>query len=139
MTRKSTKTTWSKQSQKRHRRMLVEALRSGEYKQTKGTLRRGNSFCCLGVACDISGLGEWEKDEGSLYQFRPVDGTRPVDGLLPEIVRSWLGFSTSAGDLDFVGADNHLHVTALSHLNDNGKRFTTIAKIIESEPEGLVK
>ena len=31
----------------------LTALRSGNYKQTKGTLRKNNSFCCLGVLCDI--------------------------------------------------------------------------------------
>ena len=36
----------------------VDALRSGEYKQTRGALRgddEGNEpkFCCLGVACDL--------------------------------------------------------------------------------------
>lgn len=35
----------------------VEALRSGEYEQGRGRLRvtdnAGDSFCCLGVACEI--------------------------------------------------------------------------------------
>ena len=32
----------------------VEALESGQYKQTKGYLSKGNNrFCCLGVACDL--------------------------------------------------------------------------------------
>ena len=35
------------------------ALESGEYKQGRGRLRDDNGFCCLGVACDLSGLGEW--------------------------------------------------------------------------------
>ncbi len=32
----------------------VDALRSGDYAQGGGVLRRGNNFCCLGVLCDIA-------------------------------------------------------------------------------------
>ena len=45
-----------------HREQWIEALRSGKYEQAKGILRDvddNNKFCCLGVACEISGLGEW--------------------------------------------------------------------------------
>lgn len=47
----------------------VAALRSGEYKQTTRKLREvyedgSVGFCCLGVLCDLSGMGRWE---GSLY------------------------------------------------------------------------
>ncbi len=31
----------------------TEALRSGEYNQCQNQLQFGDSFCCLGVACDI--------------------------------------------------------------------------------------
>lgn len=41
----------------------VAALRSGEYKQGKNTLisineDKGNTYCCLGVACAIKGIAE---------------------------------------------------------------------------------
>jgi hypothetical protein len=32
----------------------VEALRSGEYKQTQDRLQVGDSYCCLGVACVVA-------------------------------------------------------------------------------------
>ena len=35
----------------------VEALRSGKYKQGKSALKKDDSFCCLGVLCDIIGKG----------------------------------------------------------------------------------
>jgi len=41
----------------------VSALRSGAYQQGHGTLRRGDAFCCIGVLCDVSGLGEWAGSE----------------------------------------------------------------------------
>ena len=31
----------------------VKALRSGDYKQGHGRLRTDDTFCCLGVACDL--------------------------------------------------------------------------------------
>ncbi len=31
----------------------LKALRSGRYKQTKGFLRRGDHYCCIGVLCQI--------------------------------------------------------------------------------------
>lgn len=31
----------------------IKALRSGRYKQTKGTLQDRNGYCCLGVACKV--------------------------------------------------------------------------------------
>lgn len=34
----------------------VKALRSGKYKQGRGTLLEDNRFCCLGVACSIAGV-----------------------------------------------------------------------------------
>ena len=31
----------------------VKALRSGEFEQGTGYLRKGDKFCCLGVACAV--------------------------------------------------------------------------------------
>ena len=42
------------------RKKWLAALRSGEYEQATGELRDAVGFCCLGVACDISGVGKWE-------------------------------------------------------------------------------
>ena len=43
------------------KRKWLAALRSGKYQQAKAALhRQGDGFCCLGVLCDVSGLGKWE-------------------------------------------------------------------------------
>lgn len=46
------------------KQLWIDALRSGEYKQGVGVLHgRSNSFCCLGVLCDVvakNGLAELE-------------------------------------------------------------------------------
>ena len=44
-----------------NRLRVLDALRSGEYEQTDGTLkarRRDETvgYCCLGVMCDVSGI-----------------------------------------------------------------------------------
>lgn len=46
-------------------RKWVDALRSGEYKQTRGRLRSGDRFCCLGVLCEINGT-RWNAAKGWL-------------------------------------------------------------------------
>ncbi len=43
----------------------IDALRSGSYTQMRGSLRKGDCFCALGVLCDIyakEGIGEWIGD-----------------------------------------------------------------------------
>jgi hypothetical protein len=119
-------TKYTKAQQKRNRAKWVKALRSGEYRQTKSVLTNGNGFCCLGVACEISGLGHWAGDGEWEYRTK---GSSPDTAFLPNAVRDWLGLATTGGDF---GA------TSLTHLNDTGKRFPAIARIIESEPEGLL-
>lgn len=48
--------------------LWAEALRSGEYKQTQGALRRDDCFCCLGVVCDILNPAGWKYKQVSEYQ-----------------------------------------------------------------------
>ena len=48
----------------------IEELESGEYEQCRATLRNSLGFCCLGVLCDISGLGTWED---SVYKVSGKD------------------------------------------------------------------
>ena len=45
----------------------IKALRSGEYKKTKGYLHDDEGFCCLGVLCDIELDSYWHKG-ASTYQ-----------------------------------------------------------------------
>jgi hypothetical protein len=100
-------------------KLLITALRSGEYRQGTGRLRRGDAFCCLGVACDLyakaTGLGKWE---GERFATR---GDTEFNTLPPE-VQDWLGWCNR------LGATNG---NTLSILNDNGAPFSTIADIIE--------
>jgi hypothetical protein len=99
----------------------VKALRSGKYKQAKNVLYEAdrNAFCCLGVACDISGLPP-EKWHGNEYT------------VLPQEVQEKLNLSSNYGR--FIGAS----YMSLVNCNDSlGYSFERIADIIESEPKGL--
>lgn len=72
----------------------IEALRSGKYAQAVGRLRDDeNCYCCLGVLCDISGLGLWG---GNSYR---VDDDVSFFGL-PGRLQKEAGLSlTEAGEL----------------------------------------
>ncbi len=110
----------------------VKALRSGEYKQGKSYLRRGDRYCCLGVACDLyqkSDKFKLEEDvlKNKVFMF---DGNHEY---LPLKVYIWLGLTTPIG----IFTKTFNGVGTLYSLNDKGSRFKTIAKFIESEPEGL--
>jgi hypothetical protein len=115
--------TWTPEETKEHRRLWVEALRSGKYRQAIGDLRSDDGFCCLGVGCDISGLGHWEDTRYITPDFRH-EGTLETD------VQEWLGLA---------GMEGEYWETSLARLNDNDKKtLAEIADIIESEPEGLL-
>lgn len=89
----------------------VKALRSGEYKQAHGRLRDGDSFCCLGVYCDIRGA-TWDCGAAS-WCGRASRNLSLPDGLRGE-----------------VGAEAQ---EDLSFMNDNGKTFDDIAEWIEAK------
>lgn len=107
----------------------VAALRSGEYKQVTGNLRKGDGFCCLGVACDV-----FLKNGGELSiiysgQIAEYDGRV---GALPIRVRDWLGMRDRFGSIDELGTD-------LASLNDQGKPFDSIADVIDEHKDELFR
>lgn len=114
---------YTAEEQKEHRKQLVAALRSGNYQQTTKVLKDENGFCCLGVACDISGLGEWTASN------RYKTPTKTEVCVLPPIVADWLGID-QAGRFINDGLKDALWVK-----NDMSRMtFNEIADIIESEP-----
>lgn len=102
----------------------VEALRSGKYLQNKGALRKDNSFCCLGVACDVAKLFWTLRLNTGFYS---VLDKRDTDSFsnemsLPETLRKQLGLSSA-------------QQSALAHLNDfENSSFEEIADAIEKMP-----
>jgi hypothetical protein len=126
----------------------VKALRSGKFKQTKNRLKRTNtqgkvSHCCLGVLCElyndemIKNKKEKLKEtiQSSAYHEKQVthsfDG---IDDILPKKVMNWSGLGTDDGGFD---DPDTTKPSKLTEMNDEGKRFTTIANFIEKNWENL--
>lgn len=102
-------------------KLLTDALRSGEYKQHFGNLRRDDRFCILGVACDIyakkTGKAYWTKNN-----FQSVNGTSFVS--MPYCVNRWFDFKSVS--------------STLMKLNDNEKlTFEQLADFIDKEGDDL--
>ena len=94
----------------------VKALRSGEYKQGRCSLRDvTDCHCCLGVLCDLHG-DKWDKlPDGSGWRY---DGIGIL--YLPDSVRKW-------ADIPL----NEPHTSKLMGMNDQGVPFAEIADYIE--------
>lgn len=96
----------------------VTALRSGEYKQGQGLLRRrekgGDVYCCLGVLAHLVAPEEWSKNTRYNGAYLHNEGYQNLGYHIFEMV----GLPPETSD-------------HLVDMNDTGKRFTTIAKWIE--------
>lgn len=104
---------------------LVEALRSGKYKQGRGRLRDAGCFCFWGVACDISGVGQWEGDGALCFTTKGSDFK--AYALPSPLVESWLGFNVEA-TVKIDGISDSL----MGH-NDTGSTFEQLADAIEQQ------
>lgn len=108
------------------KRVWLEALRSGEYKQTKGTLHNlcDGGFCCLGVAAKVWGVAtpermgvkEWENYKGE--QAPSGAGDPSYYAALEELAGGW--------------ARKRFIAKGIA-MNDEGKSFAEIADMIEKE------
>ena len=113
----------------------VDALRSGKYEQGSERLRSVSGFCCLGVLCDI-----YAKEHDVEWDFRGNEETnlQPMDywyfddqsEFLPESVMDWAELKTNNPSLR---VDDEEYVGEVSHLNDAGYTFTTIADLIQAQ------
>ena len=132
----------------------VKALRSGKFKQGEGTLKQFNSkgvaqHCCLGVLCELYN-DTMRKSKKKTLREKFIDnnsdfshgycrfGNRSDD--LPKEVREWAGMKTNLGvfkieKTDYIG--RYLDKECLADLNDTGRKFKTIADIIEKNYENI--
>lgn len=119
---------------KKIKRKWLRALRSGTYKQAKGTLYRPESagFCCLGVLQHCVSGGSVEVEEGSDDDFRESPSFEWYK-------QQGIEVGASGRTVD------DAHETALMKMNDGGfdwqgkkigpKRFKRIADWIEKNIE----
>lgn len=94
----------------------IEALESGEYKQTTNYLKTKNGFCCLGVACDLYDHTIWivgSIDKGYLNYAGKTSSP-------PNYVNEYFGLDATQGLID-----------DLINMNDSeGKTFSEIAEYL---------
>ena len=120
----------------------VKALRSSDYTQGRlflhlaETKHTPESFCCLGVLCDLSLknsslpiIRTANEEEGIVRYDRSSEG-------LPLSVMSWAGVKFSNPDVVVVN-DFKDKTTSLAELNDGGASFLEIADIIEKNWENM--
>lgn len=104
-----------------HRRSWEKVLIHTTVEQGHGNLRKRvtpdrSKYCCLGLACEVSGLGVWTQQGDELYAY--VVGTDTRSGTLPYHVDSFFGFTNREADL-FI------------RLNDTyGFTFQEIAQVV---------
>lgn len=91
----------------------VEALRSGEYQQTKKNLKNDAGYRCLGVACCT--IGNTEGLYGKAY---PDSKLLPIEGIYER-------YEDDEGAL----------FSVLANLNDGGQSFNQISDWIEANVE----
>lgn len=108
----------------------LEALRSGRFLQGTGQLKYQNTMdgpfrhCCLGVLCEVLNVKSMPvPGEVSMISF---EGNTSY---LPFSVVERAGLLT--GDPTIPVPSPDAPTTPLSDLNDNGKSFEEIAKLIE--------
>ena len=145
----------------------LTALRSGEYAQGNGALRKPgdakDSFCCLGVLCDIYDPSGWYhgSHEGAAVTYGFGLHER-VTTVLPHTIMARAGLGSSGyfrvstmpdgirqkvrEFVDYFGSKMLLSddstgprdLMSLASLNDLGASFEFIAEVIEADPEWIV-
>jgi hypothetical protein len=123
----------------------VKALRSGKYKQGQSYLKKFNDkgeprHCCLGVLCELYNDTMKKNRKKTLStQISSKTSTEPnyvtfngSDCSLPIEVRRWADIKDGLG---LFNAETETE--CLADLNDRGKKFKTIADIIEKNIENI--
>ncbi len=127
----------------------VKALRSGKYKQGECYLKQsdnkgGFNHCCLGVLCELYN-DEMKKNHKKMLSTKIRNKTTDTDcitfnnkeGELPKVVMKWAEIIDPIGNFETEDRYGLLTTHCLADLNDCGKKFTTIANIIEKNVENI--
>lgn len=108
-------------------RKLVNALRSGDYRQGRGALRTHDGYyCCLGVAACVADA-QWIEDHNTFYLIGiDYECHQRTSSSLPEDIASEFGIDQELQDDMIVWNDNE------------DKDFFEIARIIEGIWNGTI-
>lgn len=119
-------------------RLLVDALRSGEFDQGFGSLKMDGKYCCLGVACEVA-MRNGVVVEVSPHMANPrktrFDG---MSDFMPRRVWEWYGFEEGNPAISRnpehhgCGIKDCADLTLASSANDDLKwNFSQIADAFE--------
>lgn len=127
------------------KKLWIDALRDPKRSQTTGCLYDQSGMCCLGVAADISGLGEWSGPY-KRQMYVTADGVNREESVTPVEVAEWLGFPHHTLDViaelrgkviqnptipGLRSQDDDKGDTLASLNDDAGLTFPQIADVIE--------
>jgi hypothetical protein len=110
----------------------VKALRSGKYKQVTDRLTELDNgkvlgHCCLGVLCELA-VKDGVRTQVTNTSFRRLYSNYGT--ALPPQVQKWAGLRSGYGQFGDVDE-------SLADLNDSGKSFKYIARVIEQKAKEL--
>jgi len=101
----------------------IDALTSGAYEQGYNQLRLRDSYCCLGVLCELAEM-EWVCESNG-YRHEAISYGKHIheaeELVLPKSVMAWAELEESSPSVK----DSNL-----SDINDSGKSFEQIAQLI---------
>lgn len=119
----------------------IKALTSGKYTQGRGTLYRDDTFCCLGVLCDLfiktkvgkAAGARWETvslaEDGSPSKRAFLSKDFPAISALPLGVQGWAGLETENPEIRPKAKSGSVGAIG---TNDSGRySFKDIAGLIE--------
>jgi hypothetical protein len=121
----------------------VKDLRSDEYPQGKGHLRKDGKFCCLGVLCEQAVkagiVTSQEQVDGSWIYSGDGDAHDRSASVLPYSVTRWAGISHENPVVKVNG--EHLPLASLNDGDEDGtygsglqqRNFREIANLIEAQ------
>lgn len=105
----------------------LTALRSGDYQQGKGYLRRqvdgSDQYCCLGVLCDLYSKEFGVEWQGGLDVITFLGNS----SYLPEEVQDWSGVNGSGSAESMLDYE----CNSLSWVNDQNNDFNQVIELIE--------
>jgi len=115
----------------------LDALRSGEYKQTRYRMKTGEGFCCLGVLCDLYA----KEHNTSLEEIFDVNSDDEWDtenyktSYVPSNIEEWAGLDRTKGfrrpeGIAIPDPDFHYN-SVLATINDRHNDFVNTSAWIE--------
>lgn len=115
---------------KKRVKLLIHALKTTRRKQGRGRLCKDNTYCCLGIACEVAIANGCKVEKDRVGKQVSYDGETAY---LPQSVKNWYGFNTNEPDLLIDG-----HVEGATVFNDQ-KPFRYSFRKIAVGFENLLK